>query len=521
MANNKLKRGNWSPDNPYYAQFETARNRRELVRLRDSALEWESTRQNSELQLEDQRALRDEEREYNTPEAQLQREREAGLNPDLQGGTAVGAGSSGSVPQVPLAPATDLVPTTPPTEVANTVFNGVGAVASLASALDTGLNFVKGLSTFNDFLRGSSASADTAENVAGTSKNQMMSSGISLANQTLDFAGAIVESLDTNEPLTSERLKEAIANTGYDDADGSMLKQVERLSKSPQLQKLYRDRQVAARQSQAREMAMPLEFFEKLENNMAHVMSVNSEIAKIDEDFAYFIATVYQTEENARQTAENLSNELDNQTTAINLDAQSYENQRLYIEQSRKEFKRYIKSYCEQCDFIARRIEDIDEKIFAAANDTTIPENARKAAVLALKVERSQLYSTGCNTLSHAYDIVKRVARDEYIKPYFFETDKEGNAEIKTIPVNLNHNAFMEVLFGDYMNNGLTVDALLGNIINAGASIATGGIASTTGMRGQNINQQNIIRGQNIMQRGQNMLYMQGIPQGMMPPVIN
>ena len=83
---NRFSIDSFSPDNPYYNMFGSVPVQ-ELNAMRAQAIAWEANRQ----------ALL-EQREYDLPSRQIARQRAAGLNPDIQGGSSVSSGSSAQMP---------------------------------------------------------------------------------------------------------------------------------------------------------------------------------------------------------------------------------------------------------------------------------------------------------------------------------------------------------------------------------------------------------------------------------------
>lgn len=91
--------GKFSSNNPYLAQLQVATENQDKDALYELAVQWEADYANRQMQLEENRAILEEQREYDSPLAQVQRQREAGINPDLASGGSSGA-SSGSQAQL-------------------------------------------------------------------------------------------------------------------------------------------------------------------------------------------------------------------------------------------------------------------------------------------------------------------------------------------------------------------------------------------------------------------------------------
>lgn len=508
LYNSSLYRGAWSENNPVVAQFEFARSRAELVRLRDEALRWEQDYANKMQDLQIQEDLRDEDREYNSPAAVIQRQREAGINPDLTGVGSGSAGSSGGqqVVHPNQMPASQLQNSPSPTEIANTVFTGIGTVTGIVQAVATGVDLFKNLKTMGDQLEFSKISVQAAD----IAKKQ---SALDLANSSLDFAGSIASKLQLPEGQTAddETLKAAIADTGYVDSDGSMLGTVKRYMSSPAMQRNYNERVVAQRQSEARKLKATLDFFNDFEENQVKLAGYMSKIDALNAGFELMIAEKFATRENAEQIADNETSAIDNTTGALNLESTQIAANQEILNQSRTEFKNYIRGYLEQTFFIKDEILRAEAKYIEIEN-SNLPESEKTALLTSKRAYISQLKSQGCSTLAGVYQLVKNVASDDYLAPLFFEIDKNGNVETKDAVINLTQNAFSDIIFNDLLTSGVTLDSLMGNVLNAGVSIITAGMSNLTGMRGQNINAANQAAAMQVMQRGQNMRFYRSNP---------
>lgn len=498
----KLYRGAWSDNNPVVAQFPYARSRAELVRLRDEALRWEQDNANKMSDLEIQEALRDEQREYDSYEADIQRQRAAGLNPDLLGaGTSSGSSSGQQLVHPNQMPASQLQNSPSPTEVANTVFNGIGAVTGFVQAFATGVDLFKNIKTMGDQLEFSKISVEAAD----IAKKQ---SALQLAESNLDFAGSLASNLQLPEGQTAddETLKAAIADTGYVDTDGSMLGTVKRYMSSPAMQKRYNDRVVAQRQSEARKTKATMDFFNDFEQSQVKIAGFMAKIDELNAGFELMLAERFATRENAEQIADNQTSAIDNSTGALNLEASQIAANAEILQQSRAEFKNYIKGYCEQIMYIKDEILRAEGE-YAQLEYSNLPDAEKTALLTSKRAYISQLKSQGCSTLAGVYQLVKNVASDDYLVPLFFETDKKGNVERKKAVVNMTENAFNDIIFNDVLTSGVTLDSLLGSVMNAGVNLLTMGVSGGLNLRGQNINAASQAAARQVMQRQQNIMF--------------
>lgn len=159
-----------SDDNPYLVHLRNAKNKTDYKRVLTQAIQWQTNRYDYEYQKEDADALRREERAYNSETAQVARMRAAGLNPDLLGLSGGTGGGSGTAVPLPDMQGTDLSDLSTPQETAQTVFQGINSVASLASSVtdvfSTVTDTIQGIKNFENVLRTGNATATIAENQA-------------------------------------------------------------------------------------------------------------------------------------------------------------------------------------------------------------------------------------------------------------------------------------------------------------------------------------------------------------------
>lgn len=284
----------FSEENPYYRQMQYAKNRTDLQRMRSAAIEWEANQQNYQQQLADQRALRDEERAYNTPAAQAARLRAAGINPDIgEGGGISASGSSGSAPSVPGMAPTDMDTLSTPMETAQTVFQGMQSAGSLISSvggfITSSMQFAKDAASFGSFLTQQKSAASISESQA---EQAQMATADMKFNQMAGLATSLPEGLDVND---DKALSSHLSALGYDD---TYMPGVRAIQKSPELQKKYNDSLVAAREAREINLRASEAYVRESVSSVyaTKALQRNSELAKAAFDHA-FAMRAYTEEE--------------------------------------------------------------------------------------------------------------------------------------------------------------------------------------------------------------------------------
>lgn len=276
--------GSWSPENPYVEQMMYAKNKQDMAALREKAIEWEANLQQYQMQLSDQERLSD-------PHYQLARQRAAGLNPDIAGGS--GAGGAGASVTPPVMADTELQELSSPYRTADKIFTGIQSAGSLITSVSTamlqGFDFVKNVATFGDMLsmsdsskRAAQAQADVAE---ATVQPQIDSIYQLAAGGKLDLFAKIAESLpDVEGGHTVESISKYLGDLGIDTgyADG-----VYSYTQSPSQQQLRASQKVEAAKARAKEAAATFQHWQFVESFNAAYREVkamsDAQLAQFDQ----------------------------------------------------------------------------------------------------------------------------------------------------------------------------------------------------------------------------------------------
>lgn len=130
--------GYFSENNPYFGQLRITRDKQDIDALYERAIEWEADYANRQMQLEENRAILEEQREYDLPINEVARQRAAGINPDIAGsGSGSGSGSDAQLTNPGMAD-----------QQGQTKFGNYYDNANLVlSGISTAVNFVSGLSS--------------------------------------------------------------------------------------------------------------------------------------------------------------------------------------------------------------------------------------------------------------------------------------------------------------------------------------------------------------------------------------
>lgn len=359
-----------SLDNPYLQQMRNASNKTDYKRILTSAVDWEASNQAYQRQLADQRALRDEDRAYNSVGAELARQRAAGLNPDVQGVQSSSGSGSGSVsaPDMDL-PSTDTLST--PVETANTAFNGISAAASLISAVSGSFaditssvlaikNFgtEKGLKESQTRVANETADAISTQNdiLSKTSDAQIVSSMLSSASE---IASLYPFSTDPKTgvavvPELSE-VESFVENFGLGNPS-SMSNLVHKMLKNPEYKANF-DKAVEERaKNEADAINRGLDFYNQLSETSSKVelimadteyyrSSMSNRLNRLLSESNYIdqsASNIVKSEDVDSMVLDNLSTELALEAEYLKRDFEAWNNSLIMLSQTRKSIQEKI-----------------------------------------------------------------------------------------------------------------------------------------------------------------------------------
>lgn len=349
--------GQFTSDNEVFQQLQYAKNTRDFNRLYAAALQRQQEINDYNRQLADNAALRDEQRAYEDPRAQIARERAAGLNPDLLDGAGLQAPSSPiTAPDIDAAQVPAL---SDPAETFGLVMQGLSTVSSVFSGLAGGLNsflqFSQGAATMGDVVSGiksdaklkqtaadlasglkpyqisaaesASRSAEVAADVAeGTSAAQQATSLASAASQRLQLVGTLASQFTTADFASDEVLGQAVADylgLSLDDPQVQpLLRQLKRYNGSPQMQKQYQEAMIAHKEQMAKNAARPYDMVLEFETTKAETDLFQQRADHTAARFESVFNRLSLTDENAQKVASGLSSDISAQQATSQLDEQ-------------------------------------------------------------------------------------------------------------------------------------------------------------------------------------------------------
>lgn len=466
----------FSPENPYYQQMAYATKKSDLIELQQQAIRWEAEQQSYQQQMSDQERLRDEQREYESPAAQLARQRQAGINPDLAGSAGGSVGSSSgsapiSAPDLADAQAPDFVT---PQEEANTIFNGintaVSALSGITGTLNAGVEFAKSLATFGDTVdithsvaRSAEAAANVDEAIAG---DQIQQSQLSTLRSRLSYIGESAALFRGDE--TDDEILSTFKNLGDLNPEASA-GAYKRYRDNPEQQAAYQKALLSEKQARAKNEAASFEFLLGMSEDL---WSAQRYTAKCQSRFARFqnrISQIYHTIQNAQKEAG-----VKSKTLALTDQSLAFAKKQLEVD-----VKAWNAALAEQ----AKQVAAIDKELAKFETDPPYTDND-KLYYRRLLLHKANLEQLGSKRMHEMYDILSQYFEDQV---YY---EGEGNTTSRTTQfLNRPQYKHRDFYFRRYVEDpsilpsaGTIVGTIIGALVTRSAAGAEAGAALGAGL---------------------------------------
>lgn len=376
-----------SSNNPMLGFLYQAHNKTDYKRILTQAIQWEANLNKNALEMENTRALRDEQRQYDDYLSQVQRMRGAGLNPDLLGVSGSGSGGGSGV-SAPAMDGTDLTDLSTPIEQAQAASGVISSVASLGDMLTGGISSItdtiQSIKNFDNVLRSSSAEAGIAESqeelFRSTLPIQKAEASLGLASKLAsiypfdkDDKGASV--LPTLEQVSSFAKKFGIDDPAFNDLLFDVIG-------NPRYQSLYDDLQHNANQSRANVISRTFDYYHKISERQKQIDLINADSAfylgQFESNFNQLLSEsgIAQKEvANMEKEQDVLSQDLRNQSESAKLiaqqlkrDSEAFDNQLRFVREQILELVKLKSKYKSNREFMlssegVTEISRIDQEI--------------------------------------------------------------------------------------------------------------------------------------------------------------
>ena len=474
--------GYFSNDNPYFDNLRVATSNQDKDALYERAIEWEADYANRQMQLDENRAILEEQRQYDSPIERMARERAAGINSDLEGSS--GSGSSGSAAQLTNPGMADQIAQTKFSNAydnTHLVFEGLNTASSFAGTMAGGISGIMNavsqmkmvpsqiaLNEANAGLSGAKAN-EINELLAGKKKGVDLSNigqGISNTTATLQqlahFSQLIApDTVDMAPHLKALGVEEAQI-APYTDL-------IKQMHANPEMRDRFAKAELSARWSE--------------EENAQYTAAVVAEMTELQRNIDYeqkhwtFQTTQLQGKIakllNTNSYAESVAS---NEITAELIEGQALgikgDEMTLYAKQLAYDTATHLRALEER----AATINSIDQAVAALYKQPKTPE--RDAQINRLNAERVGLRTM----LSSEFYKIKDTYLSTAQQIYQNQSILDGNNNILPEAKRSSANFFSDVTFNDLIHHTRTPDEIANSWVRttvdaAGVAVDAAGVA--------------------------------------------
>lgn len=464
--------GSFSRNNPYYEQLQLATNNQDKDALYELAIQWEADYANLSEQREYARGVLEEQRSYDDPSSVVARQRAAGINPDLVGGSAGGSsagGSSAQLAQPQMADQTGQTKFSNSYDNISLVQSGFQTAASVLSSLSSfGSSVVGSISTFKKLpseinLADATASAANATADATRQLTPIQAAAGHLTN--LNSALSIFDKASNIiSPDTSlEGAKSIFSSVGIpDEQHEGLYNSIKAYHENPSMRNYFARNEREARDNEEYNKV----YTSSVVNGMIEVgKEIQDATLAYDKDIAILKSGITRLLDLNKLSADNAG--IIQKSTQITAEQQ---------ELQYKQVKRDIEAFVANLDDLKKAqersqnlIDDIKNRAKQRAGknikgeDNPVKYSAPEKALIEIEEQRIKHYnSLGSMSLGEVYSMMAQTSSNDYYRDVNF--DPSGNLE--PIPGIQKHQLFMRYAWSDYSSGRVTSDKLTKSLVS-------------------------------------------------------
>lgn len=317
--------GYFHRNNPWVDDMRQGSNNKDIDAAYERAVEWEADWYNLQEQRAYNEAMRDEQRAYDSPLADLMRKRAAGYNPDIADGGAGGAGAGSTSAGVPPMQIADQQAqskfknayddTAQVFQGIQTAGNFISSVASSFSSIVGGISALRKLPAELKLIDAQATNMEASANLSNVQAGEITAllSGKKEYQSLLNDAQSIANSNSILESLMnmSDRLNPdsdiapILSAMGIGEDQHSAYKSAfGELMKNPHAVARYHAGKVAANRTKGQSAIFTQEYFTQLYDTTSRLDKMSADTALIRERINKSIAQLLQDSDYAENTAE-------------------------------------------------------------------------------------------------------------------------------------------------------------------------------------------------------------------------
>lgn len=463
--NTNRHHGNFSDNNPYYQQLQVGKHRKaDEDALFELAVKWEAEHQTTLENREYSEQLRDEQREYDSPLAEVQRMREAGINPDIDGASGLGSSSGSS------AISNQIQATDAPTDNTSQFYNYYGNANVIDTAFNTAGNLLTSFANFGTSVIGSidtlstlphrssllKTQATLADNTMNDVADQVRSSSHSSHLGNVKDGLSIISDLSSmfTEESTDDDISGVLTTLGYTPENiPSATSAIRHMHKNPELRAKFASATKNANEAEAYNevytsdvIADILEFERQIDDH-SRTYDLNAQV------FKNRLQKLLNTDENLQTLAKN-------ELMGNKLTAQSINYAMMQTQRDIDSFVESLSELKNRYNFVKKQRENFYNQWTANGKKLT---NAQKAQLQIYDNKLSQMRVLGSAELSDMHSIVSSAINQAYMSTSFLDADGNLSPDLfRSL-----HIAFMQHSFGGYLNDDATAKDLSNSLFNA------------------------------------------------------
>ena len=446
--------GQFSPNNPILKQLAVATNKQDIDALYEQAINWETNN-----------AILQEQREYDLPENEIARQRDAGINPDLTGGSSGSGGiGSGNAQMTPVQGQTKFSNSYDDTSL---IFEGLNTAANMVSTFTGAFgSIVDGISKVKMLPSQVKLNNSTADlQAAQANEITQLLSGKKTLNDIAASNGILQSLAQATDLIPSDAEDSAVLDTlkslglGQDETDRQgYLGIVRQFQSSPEKRAKFANATVAAAEAEERARQTTPQIISDIVGNNLRTAKAK---AAFDADHAELTARVERYLNQDKDYSNNLYKSLDN-NAAVDAMSSQFDKDML---------KRDIDVYLENINGLAVQIEKNNNKIkqLREAYGDVIPP-AIQVWIDALEYDNMQLSTLGSTELSRLYDIGRHASKINYMNSVNISDGK-----VETVIGLEKHTNFVEYMFSDILTHQTSLNDVGIGILNMIPDLITKG----------------------------------------------
>lgn len=410
--------GRFSSNNPYLENLQTAWNLRDESAIYEMAVKWEA-----------EYADTLEAREYDDPVNEIARQRRAGINPDIAGGSAIGSGSSAID-----TPTQNSTPFGSPSESTSMLINGFTTASQIVSALSSfGATAINGMATLAMLPIQQKAGAlsnqlasdlmphqvANAENIATSGEIANKSAQLGLIERTLGTLSSFSSFITPD--MTDEQSSSILSSFGVPaDQIPTYQQGIKQWHSNPLYKATWEQNLAKQREAEVYNEVFTREYQKGLLDMVAQLQTVETSLEFVHKDFELKVAKFLNTDEYAEDVGTNAMASTNLSTKEIGLQGEQ-------VDFNREQLKRDMEAYEKELDYLAeatRISQNTIDRIRQVASNEGRSLSAAEDALIKVEEQKIIHYTTlGSKSLSRAKDFVLHTIQNNYFHRALIDRD--------------------------------------------------------------------------------------------------